>query len=188
MARQKDFDVNDVVKKATEVFWHQGFDATSMTDLTDAMGIYRKSLYDTFGDKHQLYMKCLAQYEMQAFERLQAVYNNEHSLLSRAKKIFDEAISNGTKGCLLINTATELAQSDEEIRAFLTENFMKQEQFFIKIIDEAKENQELSNLTDSKVLADFIINAWAGLRVLVKFNTDEQMLQAIVKQNLELLK
>jgi TetR/AcrR family transcriptional repressor of nem operon len=63
MARTKDFDENEVLKKAVDIFWLKGYSATSMQDLVDGLGISRSSLYDTYGDKHTLFMKALESYQ-----------------------------------------------------------------------------------------------------------------------------
>lgn len=63
MPRPKSFDPDTVLTKAMGVFWEKGYDAASISDLTAAMGINRFSLYDTFGDKHTLYLKALESYE-----------------------------------------------------------------------------------------------------------------------------
>lgn len=63
MARSKEFEVNEVLDKAIQLFWTQGYEKTSMQDLVEFMGIHRRSIYDTFGDKHALFMKALERYE-----------------------------------------------------------------------------------------------------------------------------
>ena len=55
MARSKEFEENEVLDKAMKLFWEQGYEKTSMTDLVEHMGIHRRSLYDTFGDKHHCF-------------------------------------------------------------------------------------------------------------------------------------
>ncbi len=74
MARPREFDRDEVLDKAIEVFWTQGYDGTSVQDLVDAMGIQRGSLYAAFGDKHQLFLEALDRYENVArgeYERLE---------------------------------------------------------------------------------------------------------------------
>ena len=66
MARTKDFDEDEVLDKAMYLFWNQGYNGTSMQDLVDGLGISRSSLYDTFGDKHSLFIKTLENYKKNA--------------------------------------------------------------------------------------------------------------------------
>ena len=63
MARYKEFEVNEVLDKAIQLFWEQGYQKTSMQELVENMGIHRRSIYDTFGDKHALFIKALKRYE-----------------------------------------------------------------------------------------------------------------------------
>src|ERR1700754_4407625 len=63
MARTKEFDENEVLSKAVDLFWLKGYNATSMQDLVDGLGISRSSLYDTYGDKHTLFIKALESYQ-----------------------------------------------------------------------------------------------------------------------------
>jgi TetR/AcrR family transcriptional regulator, transcriptional repressor for nem operon len=62
MARHKEFDRDEALRKAMEVFWSRGYEAASIEDLVKHMGINRQSLYDTFGHKHALYLKALDRY------------------------------------------------------------------------------------------------------------------------------
>lgn len=62
MARIKEFDEDVVLLKAMRLFWEQGYEKTSMQDLVTHMGVHKRSMYDTFGDKHTLYIKALKRY------------------------------------------------------------------------------------------------------------------------------
>ncbi|MFA9412981.1 MAG: TetR/AcrR family transcriptional regulator, partial [Deltaproteobacteria bacterium] len=62
MARAKEFDREVVLERAMEFFWAQGYEAASMRELLDTMDIGRQSLYDTFGDKHSLFLASLQHY------------------------------------------------------------------------------------------------------------------------------
>ena len=62
MGRSKEFDTDKALIQAMELFWSNGYEKTSIQDLLDVMGIHRKSLYDTFGDKHELYMEAVKRY------------------------------------------------------------------------------------------------------------------------------
>ena len=80
MPRPKSFDPDTVLAKAMTVFWEKGYDAASISDLTQAMGINRFSLYDTFGDKHTLYLKALDAYTQRVVEPMVEKINQINSL------------------------------------------------------------------------------------------------------------
>ncbi len=73
MARTKDFDENEALSKAIQLFWHKGYNATSMQDLVDGLGISRSSLYDTYTDKHTLFVKALESYQCTGAARIQTI-------------------------------------------------------------------------------------------------------------------
>ncbi|MGG4128868.1 helix-turn-helix domain-containing protein [Paenibacillus illinoisensis] len=77
MARSKEFEENVVLEKAMKLFWEQGYEKTSIADLVEHMGIHRRSLYDTFGDKHTLFLKAMDRFHdklSDQAEHLHAVY------------------------------------------------------------------------------------------------------------------
>lgn len=82
MPRPKSFDPDTVLNQAMAVFWEKGYDAASISDLTAAMGINRFSLYDTFTDKHTLYLRALESYEQSV---LQPVVERIHAFTSLAE-------------------------------------------------------------------------------------------------------
>lgn len=72
MARNIEFDEDIAIQKAMAVFWKNGFGGTTIRDLTEAMDINSSSLYNTIGDKHQLFVKCISNYTQKGW--LQQVY------------------------------------------------------------------------------------------------------------------
>src|SRR5262245_6778969 len=70
MARPKEFDVDDALDRALGTFWRKGYEATSVHDLVAAMGIQRASLYGTFGDKRELYLRALRSYQARSLDAM----------------------------------------------------------------------------------------------------------------------
>ncbi|MGM0340918.1 TetR/AcrR family transcriptional regulator, transcriptional repressor for nem operon [Enterococcus sp. AZ007] len=190
LGRKKEFDKQLVLKKAMDVFWKQGYEHTSMQDLVDAMTIHRRSIYDTFGDKHHLFIDALKLYE----EMLETVMTEKVSegknVQDKLKHIFSISIAaeEPGKGCLIVNTATELSSIDpviaEEIRSF----FGREEQFLFNILLSAQEQNELSPDADIASLASYIQNALVGIRVLSKTTNDNEKLDRIIEQTLSIIK
>ncbi len=117
MPRPKSFDPETVLTKAMGVFWEKGYDAASISDLTAAMGINRFSLYDTFGDKHTLYLKALESYEKQVLEPILEQINNFQSLEaieSHFMDMIDYQDEHADAPCCMIQkAAVSMAGKDE---------------------------------------------------------------------------
>ena len=75
MARHKEFDTTKAIEKARDLFWLQGYEATSIQDLVDHLGISRSSLYDTFKDKHSLFLLALDLYVESTCSQIAAMFN-----------------------------------------------------------------------------------------------------------------
>lgn len=127
IGRPKEFDCDAVLAAAVEVFWLKGYDGASLTDLTEAMGINRPSLYASFGDKRSLYLKAIEVYAkgvgsdpIRAFE---AQGNPREAITAYFKKQIEAQCRSGAaaKGCLLGSCATSSVGDFPEIRKFLSE-------------------------------------------------------------------
>jgi TetR/AcrR family transcriptional regulator, transcriptional repressor for nem operon len=189
MARTKAFDRDMALEKAMVAFWKCGYEATSMQDLVDAMGINRQSLYDTFGDKHELYLEALEYYRCgEGVAALQAL-KEAKPLRQRLEKMFDMLIEESVadkdrKGCFIANATLERANHDKAVKKFVESNFEASVKYFEQVFTLAKSKGELSQDKNSEALAMFVFNAIAGLRVTAKSLPDKAVLSSIVKTTL----
>ena len=92
MARSKEFNEEEALDKAMEIFWKQGYEKTSIQDLVDQMGIHRRSLYDTFGDKHSLFVQTLERYESLIASQIRKQITEEMTTVESIRKIFELAV------------------------------------------------------------------------------------------------
>ena len=110
VGRPREFDEEAVLEAAMDAFWQHGFEATSLADLCDCTGLHKGSLYQAFGDKHQLFMHALRHYANKEFHEVMAVTSQPESPLEKVKaavhKICDDA--GDDKGCMMINSMVEL--------------------------------------------------------------------------------
>ena len=128
MARSKEFDVNQVLRKAMELFWQQGYEKTSMQELVDYMGIHRRSIYDTFGDKRTLFLSALSHYDELITSQTKKRVDSKLLVKQGIREVFNTVIYpnfNLPKGCLTVNAAIELSLIDEEIGAKIAGMFAK---------------------------------------------------------------
>ena len=120
MPRVKLFDEQEVLTKAMNLFWKQGYSATSVKDLVNHLGINRASLYDTFGDKEQLFKKSFALYRKSNVEGLIQFFESRPNVKNGFSELFDIAIQEAitdkeAKGCFVVNTTTERIPNDENL-------------------------------------------------------------------------
>ena len=148
MPWEKQFDHDAALAKAMGAFWARGYEATSVQDLVDCMGINRGSLYATFGDKRSLFVEALRRYD--AVYRKEWISQLVKSMGPRAAidAAFDAAISavldaGSNDGCLLVNTALELSPHDEEISAIVDHGLAEMEAFFRDMIEQGQAAGEI---------------------------------------------
>ena len=192
MARPKEFDRDRALKKAMDVFWQQGYEATSTDDLIRAIGIGRQSMYDTFGDKHQLYLEALHLYEANTgaalFKRLYEAASPFVAVCDYILAIADATAGERARGCFFVNATTELAPSDPDVAAVIRTSSIKCEAAFERILREAKGRGEVDRSLDERVAARFLLSTIRGLRVSAKANVEPEDLRAIASLALSGLK
>src|SRR3954447_9271727 len=119
MARPREFDEEAVVRAARERFWDAGYAATSMTDLSEATGLGKTSLYGAFGDKHALFMRVFDEYSTGAVEAAHCALDGpDETAFERIRGyLLDNAhgSAGNPRGCLLARGTAELAGVDEEV-------------------------------------------------------------------------
>ncbi len=120
--RPRSFDEDEAIHRATDVFWAKGFDAATIDDLVEAMGVRRPSLYAIFGDKATLFVRCLEAYHKRfgkiAMEALHAPEDVHSALRSLLRVSVENATGDGLAlGCLFICVAPVV--DDEHVRAYL---------------------------------------------------------------------
>ncbi|MGB4661251.1 MAG: TetR/AcrR family transcriptional regulator [Mobilitalea sp.] len=190
MGRSKEFEENTVLQRAMEVFWQQGYEKTSMSDLVEKMGIHRKSLYDTFGDKHSLYLKAMDRYEEYSTAELKSETFRAKTAYQAIQYIFDHIIEGNEDkhcGCLFVNAATEMGPWDQEVLKKAEEAFSQTENFIAEIIKKGQENGEFSCRFDDEVLGEVLHNSLLGLRVLVKTSASKEKMHNIANFFLDLI-
>ena len=192
MARTKDFDENEVLTKAVHLFWLKGYSGTSMQDLVDGLGISRSSLYDTFGDKHTLFLRSLENYGQMMAAKLQTVVDDAPTSKDAVKALLDlatrELLSDAEqKGCFLVNAAVEVAPHDADVNKIICQNDKLMEEFFYTAIKKGQERGELSARQDARGLAAFILNSIKGIRVTAKSVSDKELFRGIIDLTLSAL-
>ena len=186
MARTKDFDENEVLCKAIQIFWHKGYNGTSMQDLVDGLGISRSSLYDTYTDKHTLFVKALESYQDTGAGKIQEIINNSTSAKATIKQLLEFVINEllgdkQQKGCFMVNAEVEVAPHDAEINDLVCKNDQQMEDAFYLVIKKGQDSGEIKKDQDARALSRFIFNTVKGIRVTAKSTSDRTVFDDIIK-------
>ena len=177
-----------------ELFWKKGFHATSIQDLVDYLGISRGSMYDTFIGKEQLFKEALLLYQ-----RINSVQLKDEEKLLKKESIrayFEDSFSAQLsyikqdlefKGCMVVNSTTELSNQSTDIHSLLNSNKEEVIKWYTHILNIAQERGEISKTKAVEVLAMQLFTFQNGLKVLAKIEKDCQKLQAIVQMELDFI-
>jgi TetR/AcrR family transcriptional regulator, copper-responsive repressor len=157
--RPRAFDPDVALGQAVDAFWDAGFAATSLDDLTEAMGMNRPSLYGAFGDKQALYRKAFDAYRERMRGTFAALFGSDEPLRDALRKIYDTAIAiylsgdSGPRGCFIIGTAVAQAVTEPDIRTGLAGVLREVDQAFRACIARAQRRGEMSADADPAKLA-----------------------------------
>lgn len=165
MARNVEFNEDEAIQKAMEVFWKKGYNGASVRNLTDAMNINSSSLYNTVGDKHQLFVKCIRNYTQGRMRDALAHAGNIKSPLKAIINYINDAVNTilyNNDSCLAIKTTFEVAASDPDVQAVLKEDNDFTHKFLLDLINKAIQAKEIDADTDAETLTDFIIMMFTG--------------------------
>jgi len=181
VARTKEFDPDAALQSALELFWRRGYEATSMADLVEELGIGRASIYATFGNKHELYLKALERYA-EPGPALPAVRTVVRRFGGEAAT--EEARLNG---CFITNTASELGPHDESAARCVERSWEYIETLLHSALVRAQAQGELPQDRDPLALARMLLTLMQGLRVIGKASKDPARVRDATEQALSLL-
>jgi TetR/AcrR family transcriptional regulator, transcriptional repressor for nem operon len=192
MARRIEYDPQQVLKNAMQVFWRKGYCATSMADLVDATHLNPGSLYGAFHSKDQLFLRTLDEYGARAAERIAYALSEPSSPLAAIKSYFfqlaeDSAKATGRKGCFLVNSALERAHRDKAVQARVKHHFETIEGLLREALARAQAAGEIPKEKDCSALASFMISTIWGLRVMSRTRPTADRTRSVIEQMLRLL-
>lgn len=192
MARTKEFDPDAVLLSALELFWRRGYEATSVADLVEHLGVGRASLYATFGNKHDLYLKALDRYADICDPRLLDELSQPGPALPAVRAVLRryaaEAVGEQReRGCLIVNTAAELAARDPASARRVRASWDQLETLLASALTRAQAQGELPAGRDARALARMLLVLMQGLRVVGKADADPARIRDAVDQALSLL-
>jgi len=164
MARNKEFDYDDKLEIVRNLFWEKGYNATSMHDIVETMNLNRSSIYDTYGNKRDLFLKCLSNYA--------SFKENQYLKASKAKEKAIEALEyvirdvveqtlTDNKSCLIVKTIFEVAPFDEEIKLLLQKRGNTLQSILEDLIIQAQKDGDIKSKRDANIIARYILSSFS---------------------------
>ena len=192
MVRPREFDENEVLDAAAHQFWVYGYEATTVRDLAQCMGITGASLYNAFGDKRTLFERALTHYIARSFGDRVSRFEVNLPPLDAIKAFFREIVERSVsdrdrKGCLLVNSALEVAPHDAGFQATIANVLVAVEAFFRRCVHAGQQAGEISTAQSADDLARLLLGVHLGIRVLARTRPDRALLEGIVRPALALL-
>ena len=168
-----------------EAFWAMGYEACSMQDLLRVTGLSKSSLYHTFGSKRELYQRCLRRYRTTSAEHLQLHLDTSSStrdfIVKTLTAAADEAGSgNAPRGCFVMNTAAEFAQTDSEVAKLVEESLSRIRTVYLEALRRGQESGEITRDRSAEELSNYLVTSMGGLRTMVKAGMDAGTVRSVV--------
>jgi TetR/AcrR family transcriptional repressor of nem operon len=184
MPRTREFDLHEALDRAMTVFWSKGYEATSIQNLVDHMGVQRGSLYAAFGDKHNLFVEALRHYGETVITYHLRLLEDPSRGLSAIRAFFDELVNcaledSDAKGCFVTNTTAELAACDAVVASELRGSIEAMEARFFAVLQAARAQGELAADKDPRTIAQFLVASFHGLQITSKIQRQREHLETV---------
>lgn len=169
-----------------DCFWRRGYEATSVRDLADAMNITGASLYNAFGDKSALFRSVLDRYLDRGVRvriaRLESSYPPKDAIRRLLIEVVERSlVDTDRRGCLLVNSALEIAPHDRKLGAHIGACLAEIEGFFRRSIEAAQAEGTVAAQCAARDTARLLLSALLGIRVLARSRPERPLLEGIVR-------
>jgi AcrR family transcriptional regulator len=191
--RPRAFEPEVALGKAMDTFRDGGFAATSLDDLSEAMGINRPSLYGTFGDKRDLFLKAYERYRAEVTAQFAPAFDPALTLRQMLEKVYAIALDlylageNGPRGCFTVMTATSEAMADPEIRPLVQKALGSTQRTFARRLQRAVETGELPPTANVQVLSQIASSTVEALAIRSRAGVPRAELEAIARGTVDLI-
>lgn len=190
MPRTEVFDREEVLEKAKNIFWLKGYNGTSMQDLVDATGLNRSSIYNSFGNKMELYLQTLKKYQGDISDLFDKANKQERNAIETIGLIFlyileDILEDTEEKGCMLINCRTEMGNQDSQLHELLEADQERLLGIFQNLVSQGQAEGSILTGEKSELLAYYLVNAFQGFRISGMNTKDTVILKSIIQNILK---
>ena len=183
MARPKEFDRDEALQKAIGVFCEKGYAAASTDELMRAMNVSRQSMYDTYGDKRQLYLEAYRRYVADSINEQIGYLEKSSSPLVGIEKMLlafaERTKRDGVVGCMGINANCEFGRSDAEVTSLSDRESARLTAALKLALRRAKAKKEISETVKEGAAAQFLLATLSGMKVAAKAGADTPALKSI---------
>ncbi|WP_028061853.1 TetR/AcrR family transcriptional regulator [Candidatus Solirubrobacter pratensis] len=189
MARHKEFDPDQALERAMRLFWERGYERTSVQDLVERTGVHKRSMYDTFGHKHSLYLRSLDRYVGAARADLAATLDGAQSPRAALRALLSTSINDGSnpRGCFAVNCASETALDDPEVARRVGDFFAASERLILDLVLEGQRAGEIPARHEPEALANALHNGWIGVRIQARAGREPEQIAQMIDGLLALL-
>lgn len=174
MGRPREFDREQALDRAMDLFWSKGYEATGMSELCERMGLGRQSLYNAFGDKESLFTEALEQYRQAWLHPMVRLLSEPGSGLENVRRTLDlweeRAGSGANSGCFMANSIAELGSREPTLSKVLGEMLGEMETAFYRALKRAQDSGELGEGRDPRTLARLLTTLGQGLSTVGKLD------------------
>lgn len=190
--RPLSFDKEQVLDAAVQVFWKNGYEGASLSELTQAMGITPPSLYAKFGNKHELFLQAIDRY-VATITSAQIVPLTEMSDIKQGiSEYFGEIIrcissQDWPSGCMVVSVAGEASERDELVRSKVINLLEEAEAFIAHRITEVARTDQSIQVEDPQKLARMIAAVGQGLAMRARGGASKEALQELANDFLDRL-
>ena len=192
MARTKEYDRDEVLDAATQVFWVKGFKGTSVSDLVAATGLGKRSMYQEFGSKDGLFRECIDNYALRTNKEINVILTKQPLGLQNIEAFFrnriDYASSHECRGCMIVNSTIEKELIEEEAFGQVQKYLSRHEEVFYQCLAAAQANGEIDPEKDCRALSGYLSTFVAGMMVMSKTNSNKESLEVLVELALSTIK
>ncbi|NOH60508.1 TetR/AcrR family transcriptional regulator [Vibrio sp. RE88] len=185
MGNAAKFDRQQVIDKATHLYWEKGFHATSMRHLQEVIDMRPGSIYAAFGSKEELFKQALNHYTQMGISNLEQFKSQNDSPLAALKAFVKHLVLHSRKGapdgmCMLAKSVAELTEANQDLLEEARHSLRLMERQFELVLQQAQQQGELSADKDTQRLASHVQIQISGLRTYAKTNDNPELLESLI--------
>ncbi|MCY1640573.1 helix-turn-helix domain containing protein [Methylorubrum sp. SL192] len=183
--RPREFDRDEALAKARDLFWARGYEGVSMADLVEALGLASARIYAAFGSKETLFREAVAIYDAGEGGFATRALAEEATARAAIERVLREAVETYTRpgrptGCMVVSAATNCASANEGIRSWLGELRRRRTASLVTRLEQAVADRELAPGTDAQMLGDYFATVLHGLSVQARDGVSKDRLLMMI--------